>query len=719
MRMLSTKDYHLLRKTALVVIVGIVCATSFANVWQKQTPAQSQAISQQYVLWPDHIRVQGDRVFADGWQVSSHQRSNLSFRVKSLAEKNDWQKRTTPVTVFVQGKQQPLLPATNQHQFDPQQYYYARKICSEVRADQVRVLREELPSSPLAYCHYWRAAAHQYFRHLPAPLSQYADQLIIGYQGEQAGWQESVKRLGIVHLFCLSGMHVVLLTELLRRGLVACHFTRETIDNCLAIFLPAYLILGGGSASLVRAIVMAECRLLPARLKLPAIDGWAWSLIIGCWLDPLVLTQLGGQLSYLLSLLLHMLEQGEFFKSLLLNLTTVPLIINKIFEFHLLSFIMSYLVSPIFSLLLFPGTIITVLLWPWWSQPAELFNGLLKATHGLLFSCSHLSGMVCFGKPPSWAVWLLLALSLLLLDQPTNRRHQCLLAGAYLVFFCQLHFPLHGEVIFADVGQGDSIIIKTPLNRRVVMIDTGGRLNFRRPHWAQGPPSRAQAEKTTINYLKSVGVNRLDAVFLSHSDADHIGDLPAVLEKLDVKRIYVPAGMEKLAKFNRRIPPHSAVKVLPVKSGDYCEGILQVVHPDHRGQGKNGDSLTLFGRFGDRNFLFTGDLDLDGERKVIRKYPQLRVDILKLGHHGSRTASGQDFLLATKPTVGIISAGRFNRYGHPHNVTVRRLKRLGIRTMSTQQYGMIRYRYFGRNGRWSTTLRGDELKWMLPPYSNS
>lgn len=719
MRMLLTKNPQLLRKTAFVVVVGIACSTSFVNVWHKQTPIQPQAVAQQYLLWPDHIQVRGDLVFADGRQLDSHQRSNLSFRVKSLAEKKYWQKMATPVVVFVRGKRQPLLPATNEHQFDPQQYYYARKICSEVRADQVRVLREKLPSSPLAACHCWRAAAHQYFSHLPAPLSQYADQLIIGYQGDRTEWREAVKRLGIVHLFYLSGMHVVLLTELLRRGLVACRLTRETIDNLLAVCLPAYLILGGGSASLIRAIVMAECRLLPSRLKLPAIDGWAWSLIIGCWLDPLVLTQLGGQLSYLLSLLLHMLEQGEFGKSLLLNLTAVPLIINQVFEFHLLSFIMSYLVSPVFSLLVFPGTIITVLLWPWWTLPAELFNVLLKATHGLLFSCSRLPGMVCFGKPPSWAVWLLLTLSLLLLDQPTKRRNQYLLAGAYMVIFCQLHFPLHGEVIFADIGQGDSIIIKTPLNRRVVMIDTGGRLNFRRPHWAQGPPIRSQAEKTTINYLKSVGVKRVDAIFLSHSDADHIGDLPAVLEKLAVKRIYVPAGMEKLAKFRRRLPENSPVTVLPAKSGDYCEGILQVVHPDHRGQGKNGDSLTLFGCFGGRNFLFTGDLDLDGEREVIRKYPQLRVDVLKLGHHGSRTASGKDFLLSTRPTVGIISAGRFNRYGHPHNVTVQQLKRLGIRAMSTQQYGMIKYRYFGRNGRWSTTLRGDELKWMLPPYSNS
>lgn len=463
---------------------------------------------------------------------------------------------------------------------------------------------------------------------------------------------------------------------------------------------------------------MAECRLLSRWLKVRGIDGWAWSLMIGCWLEPLVLTSLGGQLSYLLSLLLYFVEGGELIRSLLLNLVGLPLILNCVYEVHVLSFIMSYLVSPIFTLLLFPGTIFSVVLYPWWRAPALWFNQLLVLLHRLLVNCAGMPGMICFGKPPGWAVWLLLIISLMIIDRPTDRKAYVRLLTAYLVIFSLIHFPLAGEVVFVDVGQGDSMIIRTPFNRHILMVDTGGRLNFRQPHWAH-VQSQMRAERTSINYLKSKGVNHLDAVLLSHSDADHIGDLPAVLTKLKVKRIYVPAGMEKLVKFQRRLPAGTSAEVIPTKKGDWCEGILFALHPAKSGQGKNGDSLTLLGNFGGQNFLFTGDLDQHGERQVIQSFPDLKVDVLKLGHHGSRTASGTVFLRTVRPTLGIVSAGRFNRYGHPHTATIQRLKSLGIQAWSTQQYGMIKYQYFGKKGHWLTTLRGEELRWMLPPYRNS
>nr|WP_303094129.1 hypothetical protein [Limosilactobacillus mucosae] len=93
--------------------------------------------------------------------------------------------------------------------------------------------------------------------------------------------------------------------------------------------------------------------------------------------------------------------------------------------------------------------------------------------------------------------------------------------------------------------------------------------------------------------------------------------------------------------------------------------------------------------------------------------------MLKLSHHGSRTGSDPKFLSRLQPRYGIISAGRFNRYGHPNSVTIKNLRRLGITPVSTQQYGMISYCYYQNQGYWKTRLKGDELKWMLPPYANS
>lgn len=719
LRLLVINHHQLWFRTVLVTVVSIIVAGCFVKNCREKTPNRPQEVDGQFLLLPDEARIDGDLASATVRDMATHRQYKLNWRLKSQQQQYHWQRLRNLAVISVSGQEQAVVPATNDSQFDARQYYYSQRIYSEIRAQEVQVCKRLSPVSPLDYCHLWRCQAHQYFKRLPSPLREYADQLLIGYRGSTADWQQAIKQLGIIHLFCLSGMHVVLLVEIIRRCLTYCRMTREMIDIILAVSLPGYLILGGGSASLLRAVLMAECRLLPRRFNLRSIDAWSWSLIIGCWFDPFVLTSLGGQLSYLLSLLLQMIEQGEFAQSLLLNLAGLPLIIHSVFEIHLLTFVMSYLISPIFGILIFPGTIITTVLYRFWNLPAVVFNDLLNVFHQFLLNCARLPGMICFGRPPEWAVWLLLVLSLLIIDQPLNYRPYVRLVLVYLGVFFLIHCPFYGEVVFVDVGQGDSIIIKTPFNRHIVMVDTGGKLAFQRPNWAKTGKHYYAAEKTSINYLKSRGVNRIDAVFLSHSDADHIGDLPAVLTTLHVKRIYVPAGMEKMQKFRKRLPVGTEVAVFPAQTGDVCEHLLQAVHPNNRGKGANGDSLTLLGMFGGRQFLFTGDLDQHGEQEVIDKYPQLRIDVLKLGHHGSRTASGERFLKTIRPQIGIVSAGRFNRYGHPHNVTMHRLATLGIQTLSTQQYGMIKYQYVGKIGRWTTTLRGDELRWMLPPYSNS
>ena len=86
-----------------------------------------------------------------------------------------------------------------------------------------------------------------------------------------------------------------------------------------------------------------------------------------------------------------------------------------------------------------------------------------------------------------------------------------------------IHFPLNGEVTFVDIGQGDSIIIREPFNRRVTMIDTGGKLNFKKPDWATSKHSQDDAPRITINYLKSKCIRQIDNICLTPHDADHIG----------------------------------------------------------------------------------------------------------------------------------------------------------------------------------------------------
>lgn len=147
-----------------------------------------------------------------------------------------------------------------------------------------------------------------------------------------------------------------------------------------------------------------------------------------------------------------------------------------------------------------------------------------------------------------------------------------------------IHFPLRGQVTFIDVGQGDSILITTPFPRRVYMIDTGGKLNF------TGKKTTPQLNRITIPFLKSQGINEIDGVFVSHQDADHVGDLGPLLEQVKVKRLFMAKGLIKNSSFqkrlNGRIKHTQLIELLAGMQVKEPQLIFNVVYPDHSGVGK-------------------------------------------------------------------------------------------------------------------------------------
>lgn len=189
---------------------------------------------------------------------------------------------------------------------------------------------------------------------------------------------------------------------------------------------------------------------------------------------------------------------------------------------------------------------------------------------------------------------------------------------------------------------------------------------------------------------------------------------------MKVKQITFPKGMEQQANFKRKVLPLALkqhTQLIPITDKVRVPGLpLQIMHPFKSGHGANEDSVVLAGKFAGTTFLFMGDLDRAGERAIMSKYPDLKVDVLKLGHHGSKTASDPAFIRQVKPQLAIISAGRMNRYGHPNQETLTTLKKDQIQSMSTQKFGMISYQYdLFKHRRWVTKLKGNELAWMLRP----
>lgn len=692
-RILWLRDRRLTLVTGVVVLAVGLRAFSLVALQEHRR-----------ALMPHGQRTMTLRLATDSWQENgplltgtARDRGGtpvaVQVRLASRAQARQLTMATGPLTLTVQGRYSRVLPPTNVNEFDGRAWLANQGIVSRV-SGQVTGITESPASRPLEFLQAGRARLRHYLATLPEPLAGDSQQLLMGERDPAlATAMDQAKQLGIIHLFCLSGLHLLVLTRLLRGLLTVGGCTRETSRMVLALIIPVYWVFGGAATSLGRAALMVEFTLLGELGGLRGPTAWAGSLIIQTVVTPAVLLTTGGQLSYLLAFCLTWFHFPSVpVQTVRLALVSLPVVLHANYQFHLLSLGINYLMIPLFSGLIMPLTLLGGL--SAWLFPSfgRLVNWGLLAFHRLVAGLAGLPGMVTVGRLPAWLTLALVIVTMLSWERHSRR---WLLAGMYLVTWLGIHYPPGGEVAFVDIGQGDCVIIRTPFNRRVMMIDTGGRLNFGGA-WQTRPAARDLATRTSLNYLQSRGISHLDAVWLSHKDTDHIGYLSTVLKTVRVDRIFVPAGMdhaEKLRSWTRgRVP------VIPVTDQSPGFGGLRVYHPFRAGSGTNDDSMVLGGRFGGQAFLFTGDLPKAGEAQVLDRYPGLRADVLKLGHHGSRTATRPATLRQLGVRVAIISAGRHNRYGHPAPATVATLEQAGIRTYSTQTQGMISYRYHGTRG---------------------
>jgi competence protein ComEC len=260
------------------------------------------------------------------------------------------------------------------------------------------------------------------------------------------------------------------------------------------------------------------------------------------------------------------------------------------------------------------------------------------------------------------------------------------------------------EVTVLDVGQGDSLFVVSP-GGKTMLIDGGGASGGfpRAPqHWGIDPGQEAVSP-----YLWSRGFKRIDYVAVTHAHQDHVGGLTAVLENFHVGMLMVGrevagpalAKLEELARAN-------GAAVLHERRGerfawDGAEG--EVLWPDSGNNNvaeapKNNDSMVMRWGFGERAFMLPGDAEKQAEREILAETAaeSLRADVLKVGHHGSKNSTTEEFLAAVHPRVAVISAGENNRYGHPSPELLERLERARVRVLRTDRDGAVHILTDGR-----------------------
>ena len=245
--------------------------------------------------------------------------------------------------------------------------------------------------------------------------------------------------------------------------------------------------------------------------------------------------------------------------------------------------------------------------------------------------------------------------------------------------------PLPPRIVFLDVGWGDAVLIQT--GAATVLVDAG-------PRYHQGDDDAGRA--VVLPALAALGVRELDVVIVSHADRDHRGGVPSVLRGLPVGALWLPLGGSRDAGFDevlavareRGVPVFERGARDPgVRFGDVA---LEVLWPESgRGRADNAASLVVRAHVAGVRVLLTGDLERAGEIALVESGRDLRADLLKLGHHGSRTSSSDRFLDAVRPELAVASAPARGRLAFPHATVLARLERRGIPWAWTGRDGAV------------------------------
>ncbi|GAB2558699.1 DNA internalization-related competence protein ComEC/Rec2 [Gracilibacillus alcaliphilus] len=527
----------------------------------------------------------------------------------------------------------------------------------------------------------------------------------------------------LTHLIAISGLHVGLIVSIIYVLLLyLCRITVEKSQLLVMGILVIYPILSGGAPSVWRASLMMIVLLVLHKLsvRLAVSDVISVVFIVLLFFDPYLIYSLAFQFSFIITYAIILSRKiviaqpsylwNMFQISFLSMMVILPIQLLHFYQFQPLSVLANLAVIPYFTLFVLPLLFLLLLCFPLPSLLSlldQIFDQLHSLFLELLSKVDEMFSLIwLIGEFPVLLVGIYyLLLYFFMTGWETHNIRQAFSTGVLIVFLLlavslKPYLDPHGYVTILDIGQGDAIVIELPFRKAVIMIDAAGTMekDFT-------TPSAKNFEQIIDPFFKARAINRIEAIFLSHADHDHIGSVPFILENYQVDYLFTSFFEEEIIEHYQQINP--VTDYLNLHKEDTVviqDQRFEVLHPYQSNPDKNENSMVLHTILGKQTWLFTGDIGVETEKKLLQMYPSLQADILKLGHHGSDTSSSEPFLRSLEVQAGIISAGVNNRYGHPHDSVVERLDGLNMEVYRTDESGAITFQFGQENGTFFTFL---------------
>lgn len=574
--------------------------------------------------------------------------------------------------------------------------------------------------------------------------------------------QENFRISSISHVLAVSGMHVSYLVigiQLFLKSIIGKRKTRFIT----IVFLIFYMFITGFSPSVVRASMMSIL-LIGGEILYRKNDIWtsmAISLFLILIYNPFLIENIGLQFSYIGTMGIMILHKSVFsflknikiknkkwkykfnrktiffiskIKEILAVTLSAQLAIFPIMIYHFNLFGVYFLISNLLvSVMIGPIIIFSTIFIVFsfiFNPISKVICIVLKLLIQMLIIISNLAELpfskLYLSTPKIWMILLYYILIITfnfiycLYTSPklnnTQVRVRNLIALAkykiflnkkksiikifiiILLFFLFQFIPKNLEINFVDVGQGDCTFIVTPRNK-TILIDGGG----------SSSDEFDVGKSTLLPYILDKGYTKIDYIFISHFDQDHVGGILSILQKIKVKKVIISKQEENSENYQKflEIIKEKGVSVAIVKMGDRVKiengiyfDILWPTFEQIQENKLNNNSLVMKMYYHNFSVLFTGDIEEEAEKKILETYKseknKLVSNVLKVAHHGSKTSTIKEFLDTVNPQIALIGVGKNNMFHHPSEEIIDKLKEYGAIIYRTDERGEITIRVNGK-----------------------